>query len=816
MKFTFDRRLLLAVALLAIPSMYQNARQLSSQSGGMYNPPPKAETLSFELKVPVPEPSLPEGVDLFDPHVFAVDEGAPAISKVARTADHGEVVSMTGVDLDGVTTFELFSQTPSASSGTTTEVRPLSADATAATLLLPESIPAWSMYLLWPKRGEDRGAMLAINQTEAWWVGPNAGAPGERISIYGRNLATSNGTQTSHVYLKPVGKVGRYLKPISVNPFKVDIDIPDLPSGGYEVWLHNGHGGRLGWSGPLKLDIMARSPWGMQAETIVDVENFGAVADGKTDDTEGIVLALKAAAAVAPATVVFSEGTYLVSETLVAPDNLTWRGAGMDKTEIRLRTPLSASMVASDGRNLQFQHLTLSAGRNIRQAPLLFMGSARNIRLDHVKIDAWGAAALDAQDVEGLSILSSELIEDGSFYGNSRQVFLAGNRFRMTGDGESVASLWGGRDFSMTDNSLTNADESLEDGNGIGRFFVAQTHRGSMRNLYWAGNVSQNAGPRDCEKVDCNKGEQICFEIYGSRLLQTDIISAQSGKVTFRSLAEMPEDVPGGRDLVIVGGRGAGQHRHILSHSGSTVLLEEPWTVIPDKTSRIALAAVASNAAIYDNRFEGRSSYSLHDSDTTGVLLYGNVYDVVVDSNRISRMRHGMMTVALDSASGLSPYFLQYSNNLVINSNSGLYVGTTFAERGIPAVWGGLGNVYRKNRFEQITHIGIEYDTWDQYGSDFDGTVFDSNSFVDVRFGFVDGYKLMWTHDGTFKAAPGPHSKRLRTVLYHNRFDGGSAGGIGSRGFVTMHPGNSWVNIGSTWKRFETGNLGPSAGIIEK
>ncbi|SES41973.1 glycosyl hydrolase family 28-related protein [Rhizobium sp. NFR03] len=806
MRFPGRKGLFLSIGLLALPLSWDGHALAQN----------RVDPASFGFPVPVPEPALPEGVDRFDPPFRTADKTAPAIAEMSSTADRGEVVSMTGVDLHGGTTFEVFSQAPRAGDGVTVTVAPLAANATAATLALPEELAAWSMYLLWPRREGAQGAPLAINRTEAWWVGPEKGAPGERISIYGRNLATSNGTKASHVYLKPAGGPGLYLKPVAVNPFKVDVDIPDLPAGTYDIWMHNGHGGRFGWSGPLKLDVVARSRWAMQEETVVDVARFGATADGVTDDTGAIMRALQAAGAAAPATLSFAAGTYLVSETLVAPDDVTWLGAGMDRTEIRLRTPLATAMIASTGRDAQFRHLTFNADGRIGRSPLLVLGSARNIRLDHVRLDAWGAAALDAQDADGLVIQSSELIEDGSFYGNSRQVFLSDNRFRMTGDGESVVALWGGHDFSMTGNTLTNADESREDGHGIGRFFVAQTHRGSMRNLYWGGNVSRNAGPRDCEKVDCNKGEQICFEIYGSRLMTTDLVGASGAEITFRSLADMPEEVPGGRDLVIVGGRGAGQHRHIVSGSGSTVRLEKPWTVMPDATSRFALAAIASRAAIYDNSFEGRASYSAHDSDTTGVLLYGSVYDVVVDSNRISRMRHGMMTVALDSTLGLSPYFLQYSNNLVVDSNSGLYVGTTFAADGVAGVWGGLGNVYRKNRFERIAYIGIEYETWDHDGSDFAGTVFDRNSFSDVRFGLVDGYKLMWTHDGQFKAAPGHRPKRIDTVLYHNRFERGTPRSDGSRGFVTMHPDNSWVNVGSTWDGFETGNTGPASLIPGK
>ncbi|WJR67049.1 glycoside hydrolase family 28 protein [Neorhizobium sp. CSC1952] len=768
----------------------------------------RADPGHFGLPVPVPEPELPPGVDAFEPPFFEARSSAPAIAEISATADRDEVVSMTGVKLDGETVFDVFSQAPTAPEGHVTSLAPLTKDAAAATLLLPSTLPPWSMYLVRPRRGASGGRAFAINRTEAWWVGPDKGTPGTVVSVYGRNLARSNKTAEAHIYIKPIDGSGRYLRPISVNPFRVSFEIPDLPSAAYEVWMHNGHGGRFGWSGPLRLDVLSRSSWAGQEDKVISVKGFGAAGNGVADDTAAIEKALQAATAAAPATVHFPAGTYLVTAPLKAPANVAWTGEGMDETEIRLGRNIDQSMVASEDDNVQFRQITLNGNRGTGDKPLLRLSSARDTRLEAMRINAWGTAALDAQDASGLFIHASELIENGSFYGTSRQVFLSENRFRMTGYGESVVALWGGRDFSMIGNELTNADESRDDGHGIGRFFVAQAHFGSLRNLYWERNVSRNAAPHDCEKVDCNKGEQICFEIVGS-MMKNDFVRASASSVTFRSLADWGKPVASGRDLVIIGGRGAGQHRHITSIDGSTVTIETPWNVIPDKTSRFALAAIASQAVIYDNTFEGRASFSEHDSDSTGVLLYGNVYDVVVDSNNISQMRHGMMTVALDSTYGLSPYFLQYSNNSVSRSNSGLYIGTTFADSGVAGIWGGLGNVYRKNSFDDITYIGVEYETWDHDGSDYNATVFDGNRFTNLRYGFVDAYKLMWTHDGVFKAAPQKRPRRFNTILYRNHFRRGSADIEGSKGFLTMHPGNTWLNIGSTWEGFASGNAGP-------
>lgn len=213
----------------------------------------------------------------------------------------------------------------------------------------------------------------------------------------------------------------------------------------------------------------------------------------------------------------------------------------MDQTEIRLGKVIDDSMIISPAHNVRFEKLTLSADRRSADRPLIKLFSAKDIRFDSVRLDTWGAPALDAQDVSGLVVRASELIENGSFYGSSRQVFMSGNRFRVTGYGESVVVLWGGRDF---------------------------------------------------------------------------------------------------------------------------------------------------------------------------------------------------------------------------------------------------------------------------------GTVFDANRFTGLRYGFVDGYKLMWTHDGKFKAGPPASSKRMNTILHNNRFDRGSAKVDGSSGFLTMHPGNTWMNVGSTWTNFSRGNQGIGAGPL--
>lgn len=761
----------------------------------------------FGFPVPDPEPMLPVGIDAFDPPAYAMSTAGPSIAEISKTADRDEIVSMTGVKLDKGTSFDVFAQAAAARDGSVISVPSLRADDVTATILLPQSLPAWSMYLIWPEREGIRSKPFAINRTESWWLGPESAVSGTMISVYGRNLSKSNGTSTSFIYIKPGRGTGQYVTPLSVNPFKVDFKIPELAAGSYEVWIHNGHGGRFGWSGPLTLSVLDRSPWAGQDRQIFNIRDFGAAGSGVADDTRAIKSALAAAQSTAPSTVYFPSGTYLIASRLDAPSNVRWMGDGMEFTEIRLNTNIDDSMIDGPGQNGQFENLTLNANGKTGSHPLLWIASVSNLRLQTVRLNAWGVAAVESHDSSGLYFDSSELVENGSFYGSSRQIFMTSNRFRMTGYGESVVSLWGGRDFSMIGNDLANADETRDDGYGIGRFFVAQGHFGSMKNMYWGDNKSHQAAPHDCSKVDCNKGEQICFEIVNSEL-KGGFKDATANTVTFDSLPASSK--PGGQDLVIVGGKGAGQRRHISSVSRDVATLDRPWNVIPDRSSRFALAATASQMAVYNNVFQGRSSYAEHDSDSTAVLLYGNVYDAIVDRNQISQMRHGMMTVALASTLGLSPYFLQYSNNTVTDSNSGLYVGTTFTDSGIAGIWGGLGNIYRKNTFSNLTHIGVEYESWGYNGADYNGTVFEGNRFKGLPYGFIDAFRLMWTHDGNFKAPPLYSSRKYNTILYKNVFDRGTASLSGSTGFKSFQPKNTWLNIESTWTGFATGNTGPT------
>ena len=130
-------------------------------------------------------------------------------------------------------------------------------DGEKAIITLDASLPSWSMYLIWPGNDAGWGAPMAVNKTDAWWLGPDKAKRGATVSVFGRNLAHGNveGTSNSHVYIKSIsGSSSQWASVTKVNPYRVDFTVPSsLSNGEYEVWMHNGHGGDYGWSEPLKL-----------------------------------------------------------------------------------------------------------------------------------------------------------------------------------------------------------------------------------------------------------------------------------------------------------------------------------------------------------------------------------------------------------------------------------------------------------------------------------------------------------------------------------------------------------------------------------
>lgn len=113
----------------------------------------------------------------------------------------------------------------------------------------------YGMYLIWVENGNGISRPVRVNNTTAKWLNDYETQRGMTLSVYGENLSHDNGTNLSYVYI--VGEnYSSYASVSSVNPFKVTFTVPlDIPNGEYQCWVHNGHGGKYGWSNALSFNV---------------------------------------------------------------------------------------------------------------------------------------------------------------------------------------------------------------------------------------------------------------------------------------------------------------------------------------------------------------------------------------------------------------------------------------------------------------------------------------------------------------------------------------------------------------------------------
>jgi hypothetical protein len=147
--------------------------------------------------------------------------------------------------------------------------------------------------------------------------------------VVGQNLSRRHGTNQTYACIRRAGGGFTSLPVISVNPYRVACRLPvDLPEGTHELWLHNGDGGVLGWSGPLQL--IAAKPWLRGNFTLKLLPSGG-------DDAPAFNAALSNVAARADGgTLQLAPGTYMISSLLRMQSKVRVLGAGRTNTILRM------------------------------------------------------------------------------------------------------------------------------------------------------------------------------------------------------------------------------------------------------------------------------------------------------------------------------------------------------------------------------------------------------------------------------------------------------------------------------------------------
>lgn len=667
------------------------------------------------------------------------------------------------------------------------------------------------MYLLWPENGDRVGRPVAVNRTEAWWLGGDKPLAGETVSVYGRNLSHGNGTSAAWIYLKPKDQVsGRWVAPTSVNPYRVSFVVPALAAGDYEVWAHNGHGGNFGWSGPLALSVLARSPWAGQGDHVFDVKAFGAVGDGVADDSAAIQNALKAAGKAAPATVYFPAGTFLVNGTLDIQNNVSWLGNSRDTSIIKVGPTFATAapswwqaFINSDSDaidHVEFKNLTFDGNGNLGKKSLIIFRHHDYVQLTNSRFKWKGTTnGFNIGSNRYLSVTGNEFIGDHVFLGDSKQVEVRDNSFHLTDYANAALISWGGNEVAISNNRAQDFDPKAAtmEGVGAGRFFVAQSHPDSNRNLYIGDNTTLNmAPPRGIG--DANQGEQILFEVGTSTLAEIPV-AVTTTTVTF----SQPVPQVSSSEAVVIKGRGAGQFRHVSAINGNTITVSSPWSVVPDNSSVIGVGPAQTRSVVYHNHFDGKGLYA-YETASVAMNMYGNVSDVVFANNTVTRMVGGISAEFSQVPDAKTPapsalYFNLITGNSLDGANVGLSIATNFLSQDVPGTLGHLGNTYRGNTLSNIVSQGIHLtgDENGRLGGDLNLNTFEHNTFSNVPVAVWLGKPRVYLNNPV-------NTIWSNLNFYRNTFNRGTAAFAGSKAFVVAPSNTSLRTSANVWQGFET------------
>lgn len=768
---------------------------------------------------PSPEPTPPEGFDPFDPPVDATVPAAtaPAFAEWTRTARPEDSIAATGdqfsrfsgPDAGQDTRFTVFGQSV-AGGGTLRDAAIQRLDGAKAAITLSEQLPDGSMYLVWPGNADGPGYPVAVNRTEAWWVGPESATRGDTVSVFGRNLSHDHGTNSAWVYLKAEGGAGAWASVTRVNPYKADFTVPPgLANGAYQVWAHNGHGRGYGWSGPLTLTVTNGPGWtGVE----FNVKDYGAAGDGATDDEAAIQAALNAALLSPGSTVYLPAGTYMVSRGFTPSANVRMRGDGMNATFLKLNSgfvkPPSHDprrygllFVNSGASNVEIRDLTLDANGNLNGylSTLVYLRFGADLRFTNVRMDARGYDTFDLHGSRRVFLRDCVLVGRNGFLGTASQVFIERSDFFLTDDASTPVYSWGGSQICMTDctaGDLDSSDPSSGAGWGQGRWFTGSGLWGMQRHLYLGDNASVDLGVRPGFQ-DQNTGEQFMWEGNGV---------AFDGPVTTATLTTATlagyTNQDAGAEAILVGGKGLGQHRPVAAVDtvSGTITLGRPWRVVPDPTSRIVIMRTQEKVAVYRNFLDGKS-YVWQQTDPTassGVQPFEGALDFCVEANTFHEIRTALSLWGDSARNENKPvYFGLWSDNRIVNSRWGVKWAGQAPSHGVLF----LGNVFRNNTLDGIVVDGFTISTSPGGGNPapwVDLNIIERTTATNLPFGLTRA---------------GPAGSMANTLIRRNRFSLGAASSGGSKG-VTFLAGESPALLENAWSGFESTYAGTPPGAI--
>jgi hypothetical protein len=671
--FTREIKIVLIVTVAVIVSvvsgaiLYNNLSKGSVPAGSISSSGTSSVQPQTLGTMPADNPT-PPGDKFAPPAVKKSVDTAPVISGITAQAGPDRSIIIQGEGFTKDTTGQkVWVYTQTTNTNKSLYLAKVTACNEATITAVMDASKPYSMFMVYVENKNGISAPVYVNEAKIWWIGKTLAQAGEENSIYGDNLSYQNGTEKSYVYLRPVG-ANSSVKSIpaevkKANPYKVTFVVPKGTKAGqeYEVWLHNGHGGNLGWVvAPQNLKIS-------NSQTLVwnnvkhNVTKFGADAgDATNDDSAAIQAAIDAAKD--GDTIYFPAGTYKVSKEIVSSKvGLHFLGEGSDKSVVVMdpgykgKTPLF--MITAFP--FQMDSIGFKDIRSDPNPPLFFSikGDAFPVDIPNVVIEKCRfeqtnkvyttplARCIEISSVYNLYIQNCAFEVPGAVIGqNCTKSFInnntiIGNFLIGEYDGPNMIHFNNSKMIDVSDNQFTGKDK-FTDPNGelnAGDFCINRSvvFGEADSEIYVATNDIQRSG-----NPVTNCGEQIMFESpYTQFIGKASTITED--KLTFTN--DKFQTPTKGSVVTILNGKGEAQYRRVRSAKGNTVTLDKPWDIIPDSNSLFGITRPFENVVVYANKIDGFKNFADIPNAGCGIQAYGNLINFFVAKNEFSNYMYGVL-----------------------------------------------------------------------------------------------------------------------------------------------------------------------------
>jgi len=601
--------------------------------------------------------------------------------------------------------------------GTTDSCPIIRLDRGDVAISLPESLPSDDVYMVWPGNQSGMGRPVVVNQTEAWWIGPDEVEAGRPFSIYGRNLGTN-----CYVYIE---ELDQWVESDSCNPYKADFVMPSNATvGTYSIWVHNTKGGRYGWARPLACYVKENFAW---SGKIVDVTTYGATGNGTADDWPAISQAY--AACSSGDTLYFPAGTYAMGYRFGSRTGIKFLGAGRNSTTIRPHITSTSGGILFDGKfaDCLVEGLAFEAigDADVQDQLFRWSGDGNTFKDCRFSSLAWGPDGYKTTPFNfinntHLTLKDCEIINSsnpGNFtLGGGRQILIDGCAFRGANHCSIMIGAWGGQQISVINCTAAPYDNS-ETGHFDGRWFVTADYWGAVNNIYFGGNSSTNCAPPKIDGYHANTGEQILIE-GGKFRVRGSVVAATSNTITVASTrnAESTKSI-----VTITSGKGYGQTRKVSSvdTNSNVITLAEKWRVVPDSDSTYVVSASTYRFVVFDNHFDGKEEWitGSEKSASTGVASFGGSIELIVDSNKMTDLRTGIYQWPLggQEVGGIRSlqacFFNTFQNNSISGGCIALLNIVSESDENLLLDGGIYATTCRENIIDSMSSEGVAFST---------------------------------------------------------------------------------------------------------